>query len=133
MKSAFLLLPVGAYAWGNLGHMTVAYIAQNYLSDDTVSWAQNILDDTSSDYLASVATWADSFRYTSAGRFSAPYHFIDANGPRSLAPLSPAHADAPSQTRPRKAAASTSTATAARAAASSPPSRTTPSACRTAA
>lgn len=28
--------------------------------------------------MASVATWADSYRYTTAGSFSAPFHYIDA-------------------------------------------------------
>lgn len=28
--------------------------------------------------MPSVASWADTYRYTTAGRFSAPYHFIDA-------------------------------------------------------
>jgi len=65
-------------AWGNLGHETVALIAQQYISSATVTFCQNILGDTSDTYLANVATWADSFRYTSAGRYSAPYHFIDA-------------------------------------------------------
>ena len=65
-------------AWGTLGHMTVGYIAQNFLSDDTVTWAQDLLDITNSSYLASVAPWADDFRYTSEGTFSAPFHFIDA-------------------------------------------------------
>lgn len=68
-----------ALAWGTLGHDTVALIAQQYVSSSTQSWAQRILDDTSSTYLASVATWADSYRYTSAGSFSAPFHYIDAN------------------------------------------------------
>ncbi|KAF2092571.1 nuclease S1 [Rhizodiscina lignyota] len=68
-----------ALAWGTLGHETVALIAQNYVSDDTASWAQGILDITNDTYLATVSTWADSYRYTSAGSFSEPYHFIDAN------------------------------------------------------
>ncbi|KAK4501042.1 hypothetical protein PRZ48_006848 [Zasmidium cellare] len=68
----------GANAWGSLGHETVAYIASHYVETATKNWAQDILDDTSKDYLANVATWADSYRYTSAGKFSAPYHFIDA-------------------------------------------------------
>ncbi|KAF2490279.1 nuclease PA3 [Lophium mytilinum] len=67
-----------ASAWGTLGHDTVAYIAQNFVTSATKSWAQGILDDNSSSYLASVATWADTYRYTAAGKFSAPYHFIDA-------------------------------------------------------
>lgn len=65
-------------AWGTLGHETVAYIAQNFVASKTQSWAQSILGDTSSDYLAKVATWADSYRYTDEGEFSAPFHYIDA-------------------------------------------------------
>lgn len=68
----------GAHAWGSLGHETVAYVASHYVKTATKNWAQNILGDTSTDYLANVATWADSYRYTTAGKFSAPYHFIDA-------------------------------------------------------
>ncbi len=30
------------------------------------------------DYLAGVATWADSIRYTKWGHFTGPFHFIDA-------------------------------------------------------
>lgn len=77
---AFLLVSLAstAAAWGTLGHYTVALIAQNYISSDTVTYCQNILDDTSDTYLANVATWADDYRYTSEGSYSAPYHFIDA-------------------------------------------------------
>ncbi|EKG11768.1 S1/P1 nuclease [Macrophomina phaseolina MS6] len=73
------LLPATAHAWGTLGHETVAFIAQNFVSAGTKTWAQGILDTTSSSYLASVATWADSYRYTTEGAFSAEYHYIDAN------------------------------------------------------
>ncbi|KAJ5652653.1 hypothetical protein N7507_010079 [Penicillium longicatenatum] len=68
----------GANAWGSLGHATVAYVAQNYLSADTATWAQGVLGDTSTSYLANIASWADSYRATSAGKWSAPFHFIDA-------------------------------------------------------
>ncbi|MCJ1410989.1 hypothetical protein MMC19_005077 [Ptychographa xylographoides] len=67
-----------SYAWGQLGHATIAYIASNFLEPTTVTFAQNILGDTSSSYLANVASWADSYRETSAGKFSEPFHFIDA-------------------------------------------------------
>ena len=70
-------LPV-SHAWGALGHETIAYVAQNFLSSQTKTFCQNILSDTSTSYLANVATWADSFRETTAGTYSAPYHFIDA-------------------------------------------------------
>lgn len=65
-------------AWGSLGHQTIAYLAQHYVSNHTQSWAQSILNDTSTSYLAKIATWADSYRYTSEGAFSAPFHYIDA-------------------------------------------------------
>ncbi|KAM6477007.1 phospholipase C/P1 nuclease domain-containing protein [Trichoderma sp. SZMC 28011] len=68
----------GANAWGVLGHATVAYVAQHYLNAATASWAQGVLNDTSSSYLASIASWADTYRTTAAGKFSAPFHFIDA-------------------------------------------------------
>ncbi|KAJ7230862.1 nuclease s1 [Mycena haematopus] len=68
----------GVSAWGVLGHATIAYIAQNYVTPQTASWAQDILNDTSSSYLASIASFADQFRSTAAGAWSAPLHFIDA-------------------------------------------------------
>ncbi|KAM0511242.1 hypothetical protein ACHAPE_010052 [Trichoderma viride] len=68
----------GAQAWGVLGHATVAYIAQHYLNSATASWAQGVLGDTSSSYLANIASWADDYRATTAGKWSAPFHFIDA-------------------------------------------------------
>ncbi|PMD62936.1 S1/P1 nuclease [Hyaloscypha bicolor E] len=67
-----------ALAWGTLGHETVAFIAQNFVAADTKVFLSSILQDTSTEYLAKVATWADSFRYTKAGKFSEPFHFIDA-------------------------------------------------------
>jgi S1/P1 Nuclease len=76
---AFTAYISGASAWGNLGHETVAYIAQNFVKSSTESYCRDILGDTSSSYLANVSTWADSYKYTSAGAFSYDYHFIDAH------------------------------------------------------
>jgi hypothetical protein len=68
----------GAAAWGGLGHETIAYIAQNFVQNHTQAWAQSILNDTSSSYLAKVATWADEYRTTDEGDFSSSFHYIDA-------------------------------------------------------
>ena len=66
-------------AWGTLGHETIGYIAQNFVSDSTEAWARAILNDSSSHYyLANVSTWADDYKYTSEGAFSSPFHYIDA-------------------------------------------------------
>lgn len=68
-----------AVAWGSLGHETIAWTAQSLISDTTASYVQEALESTASDYMANISTWADSYRDTSAGRWSAPLHFIDAN------------------------------------------------------
>ena len=65
-------------AWGDLGHETIAYIAQDFVSSQTATFVQKILGSTSSSYMASVATWADTYRYTTPGEWSYPLHFIDA-------------------------------------------------------
>ncbi len=68
-----------AVAWGAMGHEAVAYVATNFVASATKTYFQGLLGDTSGDYLASVAAWADSYRSTTAGKFSAPFHYIDAN------------------------------------------------------
>jgi hypothetical protein len=72
-------------AWGGLGHQTVAFVATNFVNTKTSTFFQKILNDTTPHYLANVATWADSYRYTTEGRFSASFHFIDSldNPPES--------------------------------------------------
>ncbi|GMG23997.1 unnamed protein product [Aspergillus oryzae var. brunneus] len=85
ISAATLALAQLTYGWGNLGHETVAYIAQSFVASPTESFCQDILGDDSTSYLANVATWADTYKYTDAGEFSKPYHFIDAqdNPPQS--------------------------------------------------
>ncbi len=79
-----LLLPClihlrGAVAWGTLGHQTVAWIAQSLISDETALYVQRALDSAASDYMANISTWADTYRYSDVGGWSAPLHYIDAN------------------------------------------------------
>jgi hypothetical protein len=77
--AAFLGLARVTDAWGTLGHETVAWIAQSYVSSATKEAVQTILDSSQPDYMANVSTWADSYRYTDGGGWSAPLHYIDAN------------------------------------------------------
>ncbi|KAI9842160.1 MAG: hypothetical protein M1837_007447 [Sclerophora amabilis] len=65
-------------AWGGLGHEAVAYVATDFVSAETKSFCQDILSDTTTSYLANVATWADTYRSTSEGEFSSEFHYIDA-------------------------------------------------------
>jgi hypothetical protein len=48
------------------------------VSTDTTFFLQDLLRNDTQDYLAGVATWADSFRYSKWGRWTAGFHFIDA-------------------------------------------------------
>jgi hypothetical protein len=49
-------------AWGALGHETVAYIAQNFVTEETKIFCQDTLGNKTDRYLVDVATWADSYR-----------------------------------------------------------------------
>ncbi|OAA72174.1 nuclease PA3 [Cordyceps fumosorosea ARSEF 2679] len=66
-------------AWGSLGHITTAYIASNFIANSTEVYLKELLQRTDDDYLASIASWADSIRYTKWGRFTSTFHFIDAH------------------------------------------------------
>jgi S1/P1 Nuclease len=78
LLSGLVSLP-GVLSWGILGHQTVAWIAQSLISDDTASFVKSTLESSRTDYMANISTWAESYRYTSAGAWSAPLHYIDAN------------------------------------------------------
>lgn len=75
-SSALSLLAASplATAWGTVGHATVGTIAQHYLTPAAQSYVSGLLG--SGVTMASVASWADDYRYTTAGKFSAPFHYI---------------------------------------------------------
>ncbi|KAI9816344.1 MAG: hypothetical protein M1832_005101 [Thelocarpon impressellum] len=75
---ALLVSAPACHAWGALGHQAVAFVATNFVSPKAKSVCQELLGNRSTSYLAGVSTWADSFRSSAAGRFSAPFHYIDA-------------------------------------------------------
>ncbi|KAK8090826.1 S1 p1 nuclease [Apiospora phragmitis] len=75
--AASLLLP-GVQAWGAMGHETVAYVATDFVAAGTCTYFQNLMADASANYLASVASWADPYGHTEAGKFSSGFHYIDA-------------------------------------------------------
>ncbi|KAL9045129.1 MAG: hypothetical protein Q9214_001788 [Letrouitia sp. 1 TL-2023] len=76
VSSALFLLAASplATAWGTVGHATVGTIAQHYLTPAAQSYVSGLLG--SGVTMASVASWADDYRYTTAGKFSAPFHYI---------------------------------------------------------
>ena len=68
--SVLFALPC-ANAWGVVGHATIATIANNYLTSAAKTYVASILGQGVT--MASVASWADDYRYTTAGKFRAPY------------------------------------------------------------
>lgn len=68
-----------AVAWGNLGHETVGYVAQNFLAPKALAFVQSSLGSTYSKSLGVAATWADTVKYETAYKWSAGLHFVDAN------------------------------------------------------
>ena len=78
LVSLFLVAAPTCIAWGPLGHSTVAYVAQHYVSPETAGFVQGILG-TAPDYMANVSSWPDEYRRTPEGEWSTQLHWIDAN------------------------------------------------------
>lgn len=68
------LFTTSAWAWGPVGHETVAFIAEDNLSPTTLAKVRQILGPDVE--LADVANWADAIR-VNARPETAPWHFID--------------------------------------------------------
>ncbi|KAK8016517.1 nuclease S1 [Apiospora rasikravindrae] len=90
-----LLVAPTAYGWGSLGHITIAYVATNFVQDETAAYFKELLRNDTIHYMAGVATWADTAFHTrsraqarescgkvslspSSGQFTKNFHFIDA-------------------------------------------------------
>jgi hypothetical protein len=70
------ILPLpSVLAWGNIGHRTVAYLAQMYLSPGAATYVSTLLGDTD---ISDAAVWADEVRRTHEFHYTAGWHFIDA-------------------------------------------------------
>ncbi|KAJ7865780.1 phospholipase C/P1 nuclease domain-containing protein [Mycena leptocephala] len=109
-----LLTLQGARAWGTLA-TPPSPTSPRTTYPTTAAWAKTVLNDTSTSYLANIASWADTYRRRPQAR-----------GRRRCTLSTP-------RTTLQHPAASTTHATAAPPAAPSPPSQTTPSAPATAA
>ncbi|KAF8506243.1 nuclease Le1 [Hysterangium stoloniferum] len=69
----------GVLGWGALGHETVGFVAMEFLAPKALTFVQSTLLKNFSGTLGGpAATWADTVRSTTAFKWSAPFHFIDA-------------------------------------------------------
>ncbi|HEX8327373.1 MAG TPA: S1/P1 nuclease [Hymenobacter sp.] len=74
VAAALLLLPLGAQAWGVLGHRTVARIAENHLTAKAKRGVAALLGP---EILPLVSTYADEVRSYPDFKYTAPWHYLD--------------------------------------------------------
>ena len=70
--AAVLLYALPVFPWGNVGHETVARIAEDNLSSATMAKIKPLLAGES---LEDVSTWADT--YKRSHRNTSPWHYIN--------------------------------------------------------
>ena len=73
-----------AAAWGDRGHSIVAEIAQRHLTPAAAAKLQELLGGTLS--LASIASWADDYKFTDPGLKTKPWHFINIDIAKDFVP-----------------------------------------------
>ena len=74
LSAASLTFAQNAFAWGNVGHETVAEIAERFISEDTKNFVQKILGP---EPLSVAATFPDQVRSDERFKGFAPYHFVE--------------------------------------------------------
>jgi S1/P1 Nuclease len=62
-------------AWGNIGHRTIAYLAEKYLSPGATTYVSSLLGDTD---ISDAAIWADQVKRTHEFHGTDKWHYIDA-------------------------------------------------------
>jgi hypothetical protein len=73
----FFALIQANYAWGPVGHQTIAYIAEDHLTPTAKQKVYTILGLDETQDMASVATWADDVRIQPKYKPTASWHYID--------------------------------------------------------
>lgn len=62
--------------WGNLGHRTIALLAEKNLSPPAKIYLGKLLGN---DDLSDASIWADAFKFTPEGAYTSSWHFLDAH------------------------------------------------------
>jgi hypothetical protein len=72
-----LVVPRSAMAWGDNGHIAVAKIADINLTSKAKTEIANLLGPDVHIYDRKIAMFADTFKFTSPGAHTKPWHFVD--------------------------------------------------------
>lgn len=70
---SFLCRP--SLGWGNVGHRTVAYLAEQYLTDQGTVLLNDLLPQEDDFDVSDAAIWADKIKHTTRPQ-TAPWHFV---------------------------------------------------------
>ena len=74
--STLLLSIPSVHAWGTIGHRTVAYLAEKYLSPGATTYVAGLLVRIPD--ISDAALWADQVKRTREFHYTPEWHFIDA-------------------------------------------------------
>lgn len=76
-----LALAAPVLSWGNVGHRTVGYLAEKYLSPEAVTIFGDLLANDRNYDISDAATWADTLRGHMG--WASKYHYISTSSPAS--------------------------------------------------
>ncbi|PIL37753.1 hypothetical protein GSI_01447 [Ganoderma sinense ZZ0214-1] len=78
LSTGVLSAALSVRAWGNLGHETIGFVAQQFLAPKALTFVQSTLNSTWNFSLGPAAIWADQVKSETAFKWSADLHFVDA-------------------------------------------------------
>ena len=85
MRSTVLLALASSFslhavveAWGDIGHRTIALLAERYFTQASADLVSSLLGDLEDATVSDAATWADSVRRTPGFTQTGAWHYIDA-------------------------------------------------------
>lgn len=64
------------HGWSELGHRTVAYLAQKYLTDEASKLVNSLLENDQGYDISDAALWADSIKRRPGYTHTAVWHYI---------------------------------------------------------
>lgn len=73
-----LFLANQAFAWGEIGHRTVGYLAQMYFTSEGENLFNELVEPTEAFDISDGAIWADGFGVKQRMPWSKAWHYIDA-------------------------------------------------------
>lgn len=80
LGAALLASTSPSFAWGQLGHSVIAELAQRHLKPAAQAQLKELIGDSS---LAAISNWADDYKFTTEGKSTYRWHFVDIDVARS--------------------------------------------------